>query len=76
MGQLNSRGDLMAQNLMSTIIENAQLAALEITDGADTAGMPGMLESVRASVARAAEVMEQLSFGAGETAGQNDSDDA
>ena len=76
MGQLNSRGDLMAQNLMSTIIENAQLAALEITDGADTAGMPGMLESVRASVARTAEVLEQLSFGAEETPGQNGVDEA
>jgi two-component system, chemotaxis family, sensor kinase Cph1 len=48
------------QNLLSPIIENAQLAALEITDGVDTARMPAMLESVKASVTRTAELLEQL----------------
>ena len=62
MGVMNTQGDLMFQTLMSTIIENAQLAALEITEGIDTEGMPDMLESVRVSVARTAEVLEQLSF--------------
>jgi hypothetical protein len=59
----------MLQTLLSTIIENAQLAALEITDGIDMARMPGLLESVRSSVARTAEVLEQLSLGAGDADG-------
>lgn len=61
-GRMDTESDLRFQNLMSTIVENAQLAALEITDGVDLAGMPGMLESVRTSVERTAEVLEQLSF--------------
>jgi chemotaxis family two-component system sensor kinase Cph1 len=64
MGRLNSEADRVFQRLMPTIIENAQLAALEITCGSDTAGMPAMLESVRGSVARTAEVLEQLSLDA------------
>ena len=47
---------------MSAVVENAQLAAMEITDGLDTARMPAMLESVRTSVARTAEVLDQLSI--------------
>jgi hypothetical protein len=57
-----SLADLKAQKLISNVIENAQLAALEITDGADTTNMPALLESIRISVARAAEVLEYLSF--------------
>jgi two-component system, chemotaxis family, sensor kinase Cph1 len=60
--RIDSKADLVFQNLMSAIIENAQLAALEITDGTDPTGMPGLLESVRNSVARTVEVLEQLSF--------------
>jgi len=51
---------LPLQSLLSSLVENAQLAALEITDGTDLARMPDMLESVRASVARAAEVLGHL----------------
>jgi PAS domain S-box-containing protein len=61
-GRINSEADLTFENLLSSVIENAQLAALEIADGPDTARMPEMLESVRTSVARAAEVLEQISF--------------
>jgi light-regulated signal transduction histidine kinase (bacteriophytochrome) len=59
-GPLASQSDLLFQTLMSTIVENAQLAALEITDGANIERMPELLQSVRASVARAAEVLEHL----------------
>jgi PAS domain-containing protein len=59
-GQLDSKADLMFRNLLSTIVENAQLAALEITDRVDPARMPEMLEAVRASVARTAEVLRHL----------------
>lgn len=58
--RLDSSADLVFQNLLSTIVDNAQLAALEITDGVDLARMPDMLESVHTSVTRSAEVLEQL----------------
>lgn len=58
--RLDSTSDLVFRNLLSSIVDNAQLAALEITDGVDLARMPEMLESVHTSVTRAAEVLEQL----------------
>jgi hypothetical protein len=60
--KLESPSDLKVQNLISSVIENAQLAALEITDGENTSDMPALLESIRTSVARCAEVLERLSF--------------
>jgi hypothetical protein len=59
-GQLDSKADLMFRDLLAKLVENAQLAALEITDRVDTARMPEMLEAVRASVARTAEVLRYL----------------
>ena len=59
-GPLETPSDLVFQTLLAAIVENAQVAALEITDGADLARMPELLDSVRASVARAAEVLEHL----------------
>jgi PAS domain-containing protein len=59
-GLLDSKADLMFRNLLATIVENAQLAALEIADGVDTARMPERLEAVRASVARTAEMLGYL----------------
>jgi chemotaxis family two-component system sensor kinase Cph1 len=60
MGRLDSRADLAFRNLLSTMVENAQLAALEIADGVDPAQMPEMLEAIRASVARTAEMLGHL----------------
>jgi light-regulated signal transduction histidine kinase (bacteriophytochrome) len=59
-GRLDSKADLVFRNLLSSLVENAQLAALEITDGMDMARLPQMLESVQASVRRAAEVLSHL----------------
>jgi hypothetical protein len=59
-GPIGSRTELIYRNLMSKLVENAQLAALEITDRADVEKMPEMLESVRSSVGRTAEVLEHL----------------
>jgi light-regulated signal transduction histidine kinase (bacteriophytochrome) len=59
-GLLDSKSDLAFRNLLSSMIENAQLAALEIADGVDPSRMPDMLESVRASVARASEMLNYL----------------
>lgn len=57
---LDSTADLIYRDLLSSIVGNAQLAALEITDGVDVARMPEMLASVRASVERTAELLEHL----------------
>ncbi|WP_207622937.1 GAF domain-containing protein [Falsiroseomonas algicola] len=59
-GRLDRKADLAFRAILSSVVENAQLAALEITDGVDVAHMPEQLESVRASVARTAEVLEAL----------------
>lgn len=48
------------QHLLSAVTSNAQLAALEITEGVDPSRMPGMLEGVRASVKRTAELLGRL----------------
>ena len=58
--RLDTRAGIAAQSLLATILENAQLAALEITDGVDTAGMSARIESVRASVQRASDMLERL----------------
>ena len=63
-GPLASVSDLEYHNLLSSLVENAQLAALEITDRADVARIPDMLENVRLSVSRAAELLKELIFGA------------
>jgi hypothetical protein len=57
---LDTRGDLVYRNLLGTIVGNAQLAALEITDGVDLGRMPHMLEGVQVSVARTAELLARL----------------
>ena len=59
-GRLDSRAGLIFRNILSTIVENAQLAALEIADRVDPARMPQMLEALRGSVSRTAEVLSQL----------------
>ena len=58
--QFDSKADLQFRSILSTIGENAQLAALEIADRVDPAHMPQMLEALRASVARTAEVLRSL----------------
>lgn len=59
-GKLESPADVVFQNLLASVVENAQLAALEITDGVDVGRMPALLESVQASVQRAAQVLVRL----------------
>jgi PAS domain-containing protein len=56
----DSKSELLYQKLLASVVENAQLAALEITDGVDNARMLQMLESVRNSVNRTAEVLDHL----------------
>ena len=59
-GLLDSRMGLLHKNLLSSIIENAQLAALEITDGVEVGQMPGLLESVQSSIDRSEELLRHL----------------
>lgn len=59
-GLLDSRMGLLHKDLLSSIIENAQLAALEITDGVEVGQMPGLLESVQSSIDRSEELLRHL----------------
>ncbi|TCZ59747.1 GAF domain-containing protein [Roseicella aquatilis] len=59
-GPLESKSDLIFRTLLQAVVENAQLAALEITEGVEVSRIPAMLEEVRASAARAAQVLEGL----------------
>jgi PAS domain-containing protein len=67
---LDSHDHLVYQNLLATIVENAQLAALEITYGADTVRMKEMLASVRTSVTRSSELLQHLIWHASHAARQ------
>lgn len=57
---LESEEDLLYRKLFSRLVHNAQLAALEITDGVDLERVPDMLDGVQASVSRTAELLEHL----------------
>jgi chemotaxis family two-component system sensor kinase Cph1 len=57
---LDSKADLMFRDLMASIIGNAQLAALEITDSLDVSQVADMLDSVQVSVSRMTELLEHL----------------
>jgi chemotaxis family two-component system sensor kinase Cph1 len=59
-GLIASKDDIAFQNLLKSVFENAQLAALEITDRVDPSRMPEMLESVRDSVRRTTTVLQNL----------------
>ncbi len=52
--------DPLYRALLSTVIENAQVAALEIADGPDIGRVPQMLDAIGTSANRAAEVLERL----------------
>ncbi|CAH2601069.1 GAF domain-containing protein [Rhodovastum atsumiense] len=58
--RLEPRVDMLYQTLLAAIVENAQLAALEITDGVEPPRIAALLESVRMSVMRSAEALEHL----------------
>ena len=65
---LAAAADPLYDALLSSIIENAQVAALEITDGLDMALIPETLDSVASSVRRAADVLDRLAWHAGRAA--------
>jgi len=57
---LRSGEALLYRTLFGDISGNAQLAAMEITEGVDLARIPALLDSVQASVSRSAELLEHL----------------
>lgn len=71
--RLDSKADLVYQNLLASVVENAQLAALEITYGVETGRIAEMLESVRNSTLRTAEVLEHLIWHSSRTSGSDKS---
>ncbi|HXI06408.1 MAG TPA: GAF domain-containing protein [Bradyrhizobium sp.] len=68
--RLDTKSDLVYQNLLSSVVENAQLAAFEITYGVETGRIAEMLESVRNSTLRTAEVLEHLIWHSSRTSGE------
>jgi light-regulated signal transduction histidine kinase (bacteriophytochrome) len=69
--RLDSKSDLVYQNLLSSLVENAQLAALEITYGVETGRIAEMLEGVRDSALRTAEVLQHLMLHASRTSAED-----
>jgi PAS domain-containing protein len=59
-GRIDWRKNLVFRALLASVVENAQLAALEITEDVEPERMPELLESVRASVGRTVEIIEML----------------
>ncbi len=57
---LTSVSGTVYKDMLSSVVGNAQLAALEITHGVDVARIPENLESVRSSVHRTAELLQHL----------------
>lgn len=57
---LDSKTDLLYRNILASIVGNAQLAALEITDSMDVAEMSTLLESISFSLNRSTGLLEQL----------------
>jgi light-regulated signal transduction histidine kinase (bacteriophytochrome) len=57
-----SKEDLVLRDLMVSLVGNAQLAALEITDHLEVSQVPDMLASLQSSVARTTELLQHLAW--------------
>jgi two-component system, chemotaxis family, sensor kinase Cph1 len=58
--RLDSTASILYQELAASAVENAQLAALEVTHGAEISRMPEMLDSIRSSTSRTLDILEHL----------------
>lgn len=58
--RLDSSASVLYQELAASAVENAQLAALEVTHGAEISRMPEMLDSIRSSTSRTLDILEHL----------------
>lgn len=57
---LDQGASILYQELAASAVENAQLAALEVTHGAEINRMPEMLDSIRNSTSRTLDILEHL----------------
>jgi PAS domain-containing protein len=57
---LDPSASVLYQELAASAVENAQLAALEVTHGAEISQMPEMLDSIRNSTSRTLDILEHL----------------
>jgi light-regulated signal transduction histidine kinase (bacteriophytochrome) len=57
---IDGPGKFLYESLLQAVVENAQLAAMEITDGIDVKRIPTMLEGVEASVSRTSKLIGDL----------------
>lgn len=58
--RLDKSASMTYQELAASAVENAQLAALEVTHGAEISRMPEMLDSIRNSTSRTLDILEHL----------------
>jgi len=69
--RLETSGDMAYLEFLSTLVSNAQRAVLEIADGVDLERVPDMLDGVRSSMTRTAELIEHLMVHAKDKPGQD-----
>ncbi len=60
--QLQWSADPLYRELLASIVGNAQLAALEVTDAVDLRRVPELVDAVQASVQRTTQLLEQLAW--------------
>ncbi|UHD18158.1 GAF domain-containing protein [Thiocapsa bogorovii] len=60
--QLQWSANPMYRELLSAIVGNAQLAALEVTDGVDLGRVPALVDAVQSSVHRTTQLLEHLAW--------------
>jgi PAS domain-containing protein len=67
--QLQWSANPLHRELLSAIVGNAQLAALEVTDGVDLGRVPALVDAVQASVQRTTRLLEHLAWYAAQDVG-------
>lgn len=60
--QLQWSANPLYRELLSAIVGNAQLAALEVTDGVDLGRVPALVDAVQSSVQRTTQLLEHLAW--------------
>ncbi|HSO81003.1 PAS domain-containing protein, partial [Thiocapsa sp.] len=60
--QLQWSANPLYRELLAAIVGNAQLAALEVTDGVDLGRVPALVDAVQSSVQRTTQLLEHLAW--------------
>jgi light-regulated signal transduction histidine kinase (bacteriophytochrome) len=60
--RLHWTADAVYRDLLSAVVGNAQLAALEVTDAVDLGRVPELVDTVQTSVERTTRLLEQLAW--------------